>query len=121
MNSDDDKIRKEDFSNRVENILSKLQRLQMGRQRYSHDEKLQELEIEEMMEVMKWRDRLSKFMIWFLCVQYVIIVAFLVLQGFPIWSFHLDNWIFYILISGTFVQSCFLVRIIFKYMFNYRR
>ena len=121
MNSNDDKIRKEDFSNRMENILSKLTYLQTGRQGYSYDEKLQELDLKERVEVMKWRNLLSNFMIRFLYVQYVIIVAFLVLQGFHVLPFHLDNWIFYILISGTFVQSCFLVRIIFKYMFSYRR
>ena len=83
----------------------------------SFDERMQNLGVQEKEDVIKWRSEFSMFMIMFLKKQYVVIVIFLFLQGFNLFNFHLDNYIFYILIAGTLVQSYFLVRIIFQYLF----
>ena len=85
------------------------------------DERAWELSVQERENAIKWREKFSKFMIRFLIAQYFFILLFLFLQGFEIWSFHLDNFIFYILIGGTLVQSYFLVRIIFQYLFSSKK
>ena len=120
MSRNDDKIRKRDILSRIGGALGASRYSQTGK-KLSFDGWMEVLGIEEKRSVIEWRNRFSKFMIGFLCVQYVFIVVFLLLQGFRLGSFQLDSGIFYILISGTFVQSCFLVRIIFRYMFNYRQ
>ncbi len=87
----------------------------------SFDERMQDLGVQEKESVIKWRDKFSKFMTRFLMAQYFFILLFLFLQGFKIAGFHLDNYIFYILIGGTLVQSYFLVRIIFQYLFSSKK
>ena len=82
------------------------------------EERMQDLGVQEKKSVIEWRSKFSKFMMCFLVIQYVVIVSFLVLQGFGMLDFHLDNYIFYILIAGTLVQSYFLVKIIFQYLFS---
>ena len=80
--------------------------------------KMGNLGIEEKKDTIKWRSKFSEFMMIFLLVQYLVIVTFLALQGFNLWGFNLDNYIFYILVGGTLVQSYLLVRIIFQYLFS---
>jgi len=84
----------------------------------SFDERMQDLGVQEKEGVIKWRSVFSKFMMRFLKVQYGVIIFFLFLQGFGVRGFYLDNYIFYILIAGTLVQSYFLIRIIFQYLFS---
>ena len=83
--------------------------------------KMQGLRVEEKKNIIRWRKIFSIFMLFFLSTQYVVIIAFLGFQGFEWFPFELDEYIFYILIAGTLVQSYFLVQIIFKYMFSENR
>ena len=76
--------------------------------------------LDEKKDVIKWRKIFSVFMLFFLPIQYIVIVILLVLQGFNIQSFQLDSHIFHILIIGTLAESYFLIQIIFKYMFLYK-
>ena len=87
----------------------------------SFDTKMQDLGVLEKERSIELRSEFSKFMKWLMVAQYIVIVIFLVLQGFGICEFSLDNYIFYILITGTLVQSYFLVRIIFQYLFSPRK
>ena len=79
------------------------------------------LGVKEKKNIILWRNIFSIFMLVFLSIQYGVIIAFLGFQGFGYYSFDLDEYIFYILIAGTLVQSYFLIQIIFKYMFSEKR
>ena len=100
----------------IRNIPPSFGHLQKG-----FDERKEELGVQEMEDTITWRTKFSVFMKQFLTAQYVVIVLFLLAQGFRFKGFHLDNYIFYILIAGTLIQSYFLVRIIFQYLFSSRR
>lgn len=84
-------------------------------------EKMQDLGVREKESTITWRARFSIFIMILLVVQYGVVVFFLFAQGFGWWGFSLDNHIFYILIGGTLVQSYFLVRIIFQYLFSSKK
>ena len=114
------KSEKEKMERKIEPQDSKREGFKTGGQD-SFDEKIQDLDVKEKEGVIKWRTIFSKIMMWFLLSQYVTIIILLIFQGFNIWGFNLDNYIFYILIFGTFAQSCFLVQIIFKYVFSYKK
>ena len=92
-----------------------------SREQSSFDEKMQDLGVEEKKSIIKWRTKFSKYMIAFLLLQYKVIIIFLFLQGFNAWGFNLNNYIFCLLIFGTFAQSCFLVQIIFKHVFSHKK
>ena len=114
-------INNESFQNEYESVVDKLQYIGEISKEFksrSYKEIKEVLEVQERKSAMAWRNVFSKFMKWFLIVQYSVILLFLFLQGFKFYDFHLDNYIFYILIGGTLVQSYFLVRIIFKYLFS---
>ena len=84
----------------------------------SFDEQFRKLGVQEKGEILSSKKNWSRYMMIALALQYFILVVFMVFQGFGTWGFYLDNWIFYIFISGTFVESCFLVRIIFVHLFS---
>ena len=92
--------------------------LTLDERQRSFGKRMEDLGVQEKENVIVWRDLFSKFMVRFLVAQYGFIIIFLIFQGFGFLGFHLDNYIFYILIAGTLVQSYFLVRIIFQYLFS---
>ena len=81
------------------------------------NQKMEDLGVQEKENVIKWRSRFSIFMIAFLLIQYLVIISFLTLQGFSFKEFYLDNYIFYILIAGSLIQSHLSIRVIFQYLF----
>lgn len=62
---------------------------------------------------------IAYFLLGLLSIQMLFIFLIIVLQGscFQFWYFDLDEYIFYILISGTLVESYFLVRIVVEHLF----
>lgn len=49
--------------------------------------------------------------------QIVGVFALMLLQGFHVWGFKLDQWAFGIFLNGTLVQTYFLVRFIVEHLY----
>ena len=88
-------------------------------------EAMERLGVEEKRSVLKWRKTFSIFMLFFISVQYIVLVHFIISQGVGIFwvplvstPFQIDKTIFYILTGGTLAQSYFLIRIIFQHVFR---
>ena len=105
---------------RVEQIQQK-EGILVDQERHVFDRKMQDLGVTEKRDVIQWRKIFSIFMLFFLPIQYIVVITLLVFQGLNAFSFQLNGYIFHTLIFGTFAQSCFLVRIIFKYMFSHKK
>lgn len=77
--------------------------------------KTQELEHDEKDHQLK--EGFARYVKTLLVGQNLVIFFLIFWQGFGFYNFKLDNYIFYILISGTLIQSYFLVRIIIEHFF----
>ncbi|MEA2065196.1 MAG: hypothetical protein U9O66_02775 [Patescibacteria group bacterium] len=60
---------------------------------------------------------IAYFLLGLLSIQAIIIFVLVFFEGFDVKKFYLDNYIFYILISGTLIESYFLVRIVVEHLF----
>ena len=92
---------------------------EMGEKK-TFDESMESLGIQEKEDIISWKKRWSRYMMWAIAIQYSVLVLFIFLQGFKIVGFYLDEWIFYIFTSGTLVHSYLLIRIIFTHLFSVR-
>jgi hypothetical protein len=63
------------------------------------------------------KQKIARFLIRFLTVQTAIIFVLIFFQGFALYSFNLNDYLFYILIAGTIIENYLLVRIIVEHLF----
>lgn len=63
------------------------------------------------------RDIIQKKVFWLLWVQLGFLFALLLLQGFRLWGFQLNEWAFGVLVNGALVQTFFIVRFIVAHLF----
>lgn len=63
------------------------------------------------------RDLIQKKVFRLLWAQLIALVVLLVLQGFRLWGFQLNEWAFGVLVNGALVQTFFIVRFIVAHLF----
>lgn len=63
----------------------------------------------------------AKYLRNLLLIQTVLIFVLIFFQAFKFLGFNLNDYIFYILISGTLIESYFLVQIIVRHLFPIKK
>jgi len=94
----------------VEEYLSSIESI-------SFDKQKEEFLLKKDKDDHELKKRVAWFLIGFLSIQTLLIFVLMVFQGFSLKGFRLDNYLFYILITGTIIENYFLVRIIVEHLF----
>ncbi len=124
-NFDLEKIKIEDFisSESLSSFESDYNDLFSG-DNESHESKIKELKVKKLTQDIEnnkedygLKKKIAYFLMWLLSIQSIIIFGLIFLQGFKWKCFYLNDYIFYILISGTLIESYFLVRIVVQHLF----
>lgn len=83
----------------------------------SFEERKKELELDQIKKDHDLKISIAVFLKRMLLSQSLAIFVLVALQGFSWKKFKLDNYIFYILISGVLTESYFLVKIVVQHLF----
>lgn len=81
------------------------------------EKRLGEAAVQEKERALEMRDNMYTFLKWFLVVQSLVILSLVVLQGFGVGGFYLNDIIFYILVGGLPAEVYLLVKIVCEYLF----
>lgn len=108
----------------IESRIGKIEDKPLGEKPVSLKTKLEKIKVEKEKQKIDHDEKdhglkliIAYFLLSLLSIQATTIFILVFFEGFDFKKFHLDNYIFYILISGTLVESYFLVKIVVDHLF----
>lgn len=109
---------------KIESRIEKIKDEPLGEEPISLKAKLEKIKVEKEKQEIDHNEKdhrlklgVACFLLGLLSIQTIFIFILISLQGFGFYNFELDNYIFYILISGTLIESYYLVKIVVEHLF----